>query len=331
MAEEPHTGYDQRNQTVTGDKDIAAALRAALPEKFHADIPALAQVLADVFNKVISPEDAAARLTDPTFMPILQTLSGRHITPSSINGDIAFDNIGQGEGIAIGHQATAQNATGSNITQASDGGFALVVNVMPQPAPSPPAPPLEQASFVLFQYFPEYLATILHTIKHPNTHSKSLFAKNDSSANKIVKLGTFMILNAPFIVVGATMQTLIPEANHPDRFFTANFLFYTIWFFVGCIIHLTYKSLWLYKGDFFELLLTIFQRMTIIYLVANFIALIFSNLVRIFSVHIDTLVSEAPPFITVFIDKPFLFYFIIQGILLFIYLPPIIRNVYRSF
>jgi len=79
---------------------LDAGLRASLPAPLHILVPDIARLLADVESGALPPEQARARLADPTLLHILRNL----IDPlSSIS--IQVGNIVNSSGIAIGPNA----------------------------------------------------------------------------------------------------------------------------------------------------------------------------------------------------------------------------------
>lgn len=119
--------------------DIETALRQSLPADLHHHVPTLVQLLAEASGGTISPTDAEARLG--MLQDILHALEGKRIaTPGAvidfgrdndqrgmsvtISGDVAGGNI-----IKLTVPVVNQNASGSYIAQATDGGTATVRHV----------------------------------------------------------------------------------------------------------------------------------------------------------------------------------------------------------
>ncbi len=80
------------------DQEIADALRAALPEKFHPDIPVLARVLT------AAREGSPASVATENLQAALLALQGKTLNTQS--GDITVSDV-SGETVAIGHGAQA--------------------------------------------------------------------------------------------------------------------------------------------------------------------------------------------------------------------------------
>lgn len=96
--------------------NIEQALRAVLPEAYHASIPALAQVLAAALDGQEIPA------ITPDLLEAMRQLQGQSLNLTS--GTITVQNV-SGEGIAIGHGATSITIpmTGDSINAQGSQGF----------------------------------------------------------------------------------------------------------------------------------------------------------------------------------------------------------------
>lgn len=115
---------------MTYEQTIIAALQQLLPDAPQTEVIRLTQVLVDALSEKLP------RVSDPRLIDILSSLQGARLQVPQ--GEITIGNI-EGQGIAIGHHATAQTARGRNIVQVSGGSIAIVINLSP-PRISPPPP-----------------------------------------------------------------------------------------------------------------------------------------------------------------------------------------------
>ncbi|MFV9507425.1 MAG: NB-ARC domain-containing protein [Oscillochloridaceae bacterium umkhey_bin13] len=115
---------------MTYEQTIIAAVQRILPDTPQAIVLQLTKVLVDTLAGKTS------QISDPGLVEALSNLQGKRLEVPQ--GDISIGNI-DGHGIAIGHHATAQTATGTNILQVSGGSIAIVINQSP-PRISPPPP-----------------------------------------------------------------------------------------------------------------------------------------------------------------------------------------------
>ncbi len=118
------------NILMTYEQTIIAAVQQILPDTPPAIVLQLAKVLVDALA------GKTPQISDSGLVEALSQLQGKRLEVPQ--GDISIGNI-DGDGIAIGHHATAQTATGTNILQVSGGSIAIVINQSP-PRISPPPP-----------------------------------------------------------------------------------------------------------------------------------------------------------------------------------------------
>src|SRR5262245_44634167 len=101
-------------QSTTAAAALAAKIRTLLPVKLHTQVPALAQLLADVASGSLSPEAAADHLAAPEFAETLAHLYGRSLEANGAalefsSDTITISNISNSPAVAIGRGAIAIN------------------------------------------------------------------------------------------------------------------------------------------------------------------------------------------------------------------------------
>ncbi len=128
------------------------------------------------------------------------------------------------------------------------------------------------------------------------------------------------------IVLGATINALIPHRLKPPELLTSVILGIVSWVTYGVLIHGLCKLL-RGNGSLIDTLSVTLQLFGVLYVVSSFLGVVFGTVSQV--PFVNDLLIKGGHYTWKFAEKPVLFYFVIHAILLCIYLPIALRKVHE--
>lgn len=186
------------------------------------------------------------------------------------------------------------------------------------------------------KYFSEYTSVFISTLTRPTIRFQPInyqaqqptltipgeLSTDTVGPNLNPKLFGFLIVS---VFIGATLNSLIPVRSAPADIVTTTVVTLAVWFSYSWFVYGACKLLG-GKGGFWATISVSLQLLAVIYVVSSFATLIVGTLVRLPFVYAFLVGHNT--FLDVFVNSPVYFYFMIQSILMFIYLPFAVKHVH---
>jgi hypothetical protein len=138
------------------------------------------------------------------------------------------------------------------------------------------------------------------------------------------RLFSFVLLS---VFIGSTINALVPGAPARNDFAATAVIILVTWFFYSCLVY-ALAHLLKGPGTFWETISVSLQIFAVLYVVSSFSAFVWSALARTPQVRSALLSLHLGP-LSALIEQPALAYFLIQFLLLAIYLPRSVKHLHR--
>ena len=196
---------------------------------------------------------------------------------------------------------------------------------------------LEKALQFVTKYLSDYFFVFISTLRSPRAKFNPLL-KESSEDKKILrlyrtdtygakinpKLFGFLVIN---IFIGYNLIRLIPSESNQIDFPSTAIVTLFFWFMYSVIIHFFF-SLFGGRGSLADVLSVSLQLFGVLFVVTSFLTLIFASLILTPLIN-EKVITYFGLNTNIFVQSPILLHFIIELLLLFIYLPIALSYVYR--
>ena len=199
---------------------------------------------------------------------------------------------------------------------------------------------IEKIFKIAIEYLSDYFATFVYTLQSPGLRFRPVpEAAGTAAGGELAalpggqvrgvrldpRLFSFVLLS---IFIGSTLNVLIPGGRAAQADFPATAVtVLAVWFFYSLVIH-ALTRLVESRGTLWETISVSLQLFAVLYVASSFAALLWAALVANPTVRSALLALRWPP-LSALVNGPVLVYFLIQFVLLAIYLPLSLKGVHR--
>jgi hypothetical protein len=190
--------------------------------------------------------------------------------------------------------------------------------------------------FKLFtNYLSDYVWTFIKTIRNPELRFQPLANTDDQQSGIVAssqieqtntlinpKLFGFVLIS---IFIGLTISKLIPGDNPQPDLATSAIVIVFYWLLYSSLVHIVCR-IFAGKGTFSQTLSISLQLLSVIYVIASFVALMWGTFVT--GTKFGALLASTGNLPAYLVERPIYMYFVVQFGLLTIYLPIAVKRIH---